>query len=244
MTGQDWQTGWYGKVPCTGDFIRSGLSAGFISSLDLWLQRLMTTGREVLEDRWLSAYMTAPIWRFSTAAGVLGHVPCAGVIMPSVDRVGRQFPLCLAVEFPNAPAQADPCVAYRSLEPFFPALEDAALVMLDDGASLDLLDERVKRLREMPTEGILEGALEPNDLKQTRSVLKKTRCGEDTLLLREEGLFPQRLDPSNTCLWVSAYEGLERVILTPGLPEGPDLAAAFFDLDAGCWQRPDPSALI
>ncbi len=44
--------------------------------------------------------MEAPIWRFLLPAGACGAQAALGVWLPSVDRVGRQFPLALCALAP------------------------------------------------------------------------------------------------------------------------------------------------
>ncbi|MFW8696321.1 type VI secretion system-associated protein TagF, partial [Mesorhizobium japonicum] len=63
---------------------------------DLWLQAGLRHSRELLRERWLETYLNSPIWHFSLGAEVCGRAAMAGVLMPSVDRVGRYFPLTLA----------------------------------------------------------------------------------------------------------------------------------------------------
>lgn len=123
-SGSGW--GWFGKAPGAGDFLRRGLSPEFVAPWDAFLQRLLTEGREALGPGWRDAYFAAPIWRFALAPGLCGPRGAAGVLMPSVDRVGREFPLTLAAE-----TGAPPGPAYRAAAPLFAALEDAALAMLD-----------------------------------------------------------------------------------------------------------------
>lgn len=43
----------------------------------------------------MNHYLTSPVWRFAIAPGVLGPEGLGGVMMPSVDRVGRYFPLII-----------------------------------------------------------------------------------------------------------------------------------------------------
>jgi type VI secretion system protein ImpM len=45
-------------------------------------------------------YLTSPAWRFVCAAGACGPAAVIGVAAPSVDQVGRYFPLTLAAELP------------------------------------------------------------------------------------------------------------------------------------------------
>jgi type VI secretion system protein ImpM len=90
--------GFFGKIPGHGDFIDRGLAAGFKDKLDEWLQHGLASSRAVIGDDWLNVYLTSPVWRFTTCAGACGSQAWAGVLVPSVDRVGRYFPLVIAAE--------------------------------------------------------------------------------------------------------------------------------------------------
>jgi type VI secretion system protein ImpM len=89
-------TGYFGKVSTHGDFVSRRLPAGLVEAWDRWLQECIQASRAQLGDQWLSHYLTSPVWRFAIAPGVLGPDGLAGVMMPSVDRVGRYFPLMIA----------------------------------------------------------------------------------------------------------------------------------------------------
>lgn len=130
--------GWYGKVPGLGDFASRRLPSEFIQPWDEWLQEGLAATRAVLAEGWLDCYLTMPIWRFVLLPGVLGPNGWAGVLMPSVDRVGRQFPLTLALALPS-PAAAAHMVFDGAI--WFDSLESAALSALDmerDASDLDL----------------------------------------------------------------------------------------------------------
>lgn len=134
MTGAS-GVGWYGKVAHLGDFVRSGLSGEFVRAWDDWLQRVLVTAERTLQERWHACYMTAPIWRFAMSPGICGPNAAGGVMMPSVDRVGRKFPLCLAMELPARLAVG--CGALHvAMQDTFTALESAARLMLRTGATL------------------------------------------------------------------------------------------------------------
>lgn len=93
--------GFYGKVPAVGDFVTRRLPGSFVHDWDQWLQGALAASREQLAERWLDAYLTSPIWRFALSPGLCGESGWAGIVMPSVDRVGRYFPLTLAVALPS-----------------------------------------------------------------------------------------------------------------------------------------------
>lgn len=138
--------GAYGKMPGLGDFFRIGLPPSFTDPWDAWVQRGMTAGREALGARWQDCYMTAPIWRFTLSPGLAGPHAVQGVLMASVDRVGRQFPLTLARLLPGQP---DIRAAHAAAADWFAALEDIALDALDDAMTRDALTDRLRAL-DMP----------------------------------------------------------------------------------------------
>jgi type VI secretion system protein ImpM len=87
--------GLYGKLPTHGDFLRRRVADDFIAAWDPWLQHCIADSRGVLGEQWLSIYLTSPVWRFALGPHVCGAAPAAGLLAPSVDRVGRYFPLTL-----------------------------------------------------------------------------------------------------------------------------------------------------
>jgi len=129
--------GWYGKLPSLGDFASRRLPPEFVKRWDEWLQDVVQATRAMLGDSWLDGYLTMPIWRFVLLPGLVGARGWAGVLMPSVDRVGRHFPLTLALELPSYAAAAH---AAFDGEDWFAGLEDAALAVLDPTRGTDDLD--------------------------------------------------------------------------------------------------------
>jgi type VI secretion system protein ImpM len=87
--------GLYGKLPTHGDFLRRRVADDFVAAWDPWLQSCIADSRRVLGEQWLSIYLTSPVWRFALGPNVCGAAPAAGLLVPSVDRVGRYFPLTL-----------------------------------------------------------------------------------------------------------------------------------------------------
>jgi len=94
-------SGFYGKLPSHGDFLQRGVSDDFVNHWDAWLQDGMARSRSELgEEAWLDVFLTSPLWRFALASGVVGGPVWAGILLPSVDRVGRYFPLTIVAELP------------------------------------------------------------------------------------------------------------------------------------------------
>lgn len=117
--------GWYGKIPALGDFASRRLPSPAIASWDRWLQHAMAASRADLGEYWLETYLSAPIWRFAVMPGVIGPTGWAGVVMPSVDKVGRHFPLILTVILDGQ--QADAALAAQA---WYAELERIALSVL------------------------------------------------------------------------------------------------------------------
>lgn len=93
--------GWFGKMPALGDFASRRLPDEWIAAWDAWLGAELTAAREALgDDAWLALYLVAPIRRFWLAPGLLTRDAWLGVLMPSVDSVGRHFPFTLAAPLP------------------------------------------------------------------------------------------------------------------------------------------------
>ena len=129
--------GWYGKLPGVGDFISRRLPEEFVRPWDAWLQDVVVTTRTSLGPGWIGRYLTMPIWRFVLVSGLVAQTGWAGVLMPSVDRVGRRFPLTIAVALPSDAAMAH--AVFESGD-WYGDLEDAALGMLDPSRGADELE--------------------------------------------------------------------------------------------------------
>jgi type VI secretion system protein ImpM len=88
--------GFSGKVPARGDFVHAGLPRDFTDPWHDWQSLVIAGSRTLMGDAWLEAFLEAPVWRFILPPGVCGARAAIGLIMPSVDKVGRYFPLTLA----------------------------------------------------------------------------------------------------------------------------------------------------
>jgi type VI secretion system protein ImpM len=128
-------TGYFGKIPGHGDFVSRGLPPDLVAAWDRWLQQCMLASRQQLAERWLTPYLTSPVWRFAISPGILSPEGLGGVMMPSVDRVGRYFPLMIGAT--GAPALFD---WFRKHAAWYEAAETLALAALDHGFQLARLD--------------------------------------------------------------------------------------------------------
>ena len=130
--------GWYGKLACLGDFASRRLSAEFIARWDGWLQEAIAASRAQLGEGWLEAYLTSAVWRFVEWAESDAEAVHAGVLMPSVDKVGRYFPLCVAAALPRMPARERDL---RALFDWLDQIEALALETLDTHRSAQQFDD-------------------------------------------------------------------------------------------------------
>ena len=130
--------GWYGKIPALGDFASRRLPAGFVNSWDSWLQRALAVSRSALRERWQDIYLNSPIWRFALLPGVCGSSCWTGIMMPSVDKVGRHFPLTIAVALDPQP---EIITTVFSAQNWFTAIEQIALSSLNMDFPVDELEE-------------------------------------------------------------------------------------------------------
>ncbi len=82
----------FGKLPAHGDFIARGLTDAQVARLDDYLSASLSDAA-MLED-FDALYPITPAWRF--IIDLDGQVMC-GVIAPSIDKVGRQYPVMAGV---------------------------------------------------------------------------------------------------------------------------------------------------
>ncbi len=99
--------GFYGKLPARGDFVRGALPRDFTDRWDAWLNPAIAGSRERMGEDWLPAFLEAPVWRFALAAGLCGGRAALGLMLPSVDRAGRYFPLTFAALYGDGGAPGD-----------------------------------------------------------------------------------------------------------------------------------------
>ncbi|WP_201276882.1 type VI secretion system-associated protein TagF [Microbulbifer sp. ALW1] len=131
--------GIFGKLPGHGDFVQRDLPSSFVTPWDEWLQRAVHGSRELVGEKWLDYYLTSPIWRFALSSGVLSERAWAGILVPSVDSVGRYFPVTMAV--PLA-AGTNPFDIQVRAESWYAALSELAIEALQNALLVDHLSER------------------------------------------------------------------------------------------------------
>lgn len=139
--------GWHGKLPSLGDFASRRLDAAFIDAWDGWLAAGLLALRENNPAGWLDAYLASPSWRFLLLPGVLpgeaGAQGYAGVLMPSVDRVGRYFPFTVVQPLGDAPVSTQ---QMRALWYWLGRLDELAADALQDDWGVERLESELARM--------------------------------------------------------------------------------------------------
>lgn len=137
--------GWYGKIPGTGDFIARRVPASFSEPWDRWLQGAIEGSKDRLGARWRDAFLSMPAWRFALGPGVIGANAWAGLMVPSVDAVGRYFPLTVACALPSA--SLDVVATLLGAGRWFDDIEAIALEAIAPGADTAAIDAALVRRR-------------------------------------------------------------------------------------------------
>ncbi|WP_249123816.1 MULTISPECIES: type VI secretion system-associated protein TagF [unclassified Bradyrhizobium] len=103
--------GLFGKLGAKRDFIAVATPRAFLEVWEPWLQASLSASRHQLGERWQQAFLTAPVWRFWLGGAICGTT-VVGALMPSLDGVGRYYPLTLHAVAddgaPLPPPQVDP----------------------------------------------------------------------------------------------------------------------------------------
>ncbi len=146
LVSTDVPLGLYGKLPSYGDFVHRNLPAKFITTWDEWLQLFVASSQEQIGERWLDIYLTSPIWRFVLSAGVIDENNWAGIVLPSVDQVGRYYPFTIAVPLNN---DINPLEFMSANGRWFAHIEELALQTLDGQFSLEELLEQANHQASM-----------------------------------------------------------------------------------------------
>jgi type VI secretion system protein ImpM len=94
------EIGWFGKLPSAGDFVFRRIPRSLLDALDSWLSRGLADYRVAMPNDWRTHFAAAAPWNCAIPACVGGGTTLIGLIVPSRDRVGREFPLCAGVALP------------------------------------------------------------------------------------------------------------------------------------------------
>lgn len=127
--------GLFGKLPQKRDFVALGIARAQLEPFETWLQSAVAASRNDLGSAWQEHYLVAPVWRFWIGGDILG-ADCVGALIPSVDGVGRFFPLSILY---TAEAGAElPPPSFDPLDPWYAEIEARLLTVLDPEAAIEV----------------------------------------------------------------------------------------------------------
>ena len=145
MTVHAARCGWTGKLPSGGDFLSRRVDPAFAAAWESWLLAMLAGSRERLRERWQESFLSAPAWRFVLSPGVVSPGAWCGVMVPSVDAVGRYYPLTLVCGL-EAGASLDPEAALEGMANWFAMAEMLATEALSPSIDIGAFDDSVAAL--------------------------------------------------------------------------------------------------
>ncbi|GJD47751.1 hypothetical protein OPKNFCMD_0461 [Methylobacterium crusticola] len=208
--------GLYGKLPAKRDFVATGAPREFLAVWEPWVQGGVAASRLSLGAQWQSAFLQAPIWRFWLGRDLCGATTL-GALMPSVDGVGRYFPLALFARAEPGESPAPPEIDAQ--DAWMAALEEILLSALAPETSLEQVTASLEALGPpaSPAPAAHEG------------VARLVPAGWTSAFSEEEGAAPalgrlRQADLGRACAASSFWWTLgggdfaPRALVTPGLP--------------------------
>lgn len=201
------EVGIFGKLPARRDYVQQGLDRRLMAVIDPWLQAGVAASRAALGEGWLDAWLCAPIWRFWLGRRIAGRA-AMGAMMPSVDGVGRYFPLCvIGMGDDLPPPEMDDQARW------FEALEALMLGALAEGGSYEAL---LAGLGSLPVPNRQEGAAGWGR--------KFSEVGEAFASLRMAKM--AELFEAHSCWWVPSPDGVTpmRGMIRHGMPDAGEYA--------------------
>lgn len=229
MTAVPLIPGWYGKLPTLGDFASRRLEPAFIDPWDAWLAEGIAGLRNQAGESWLDAYLASPVWRFVLMPGALPGLDTAmgGVLMPSVDRVGRYFPLTLAAPLQNPPTSS---AQLEALLGWLHQLDDAAADALHDDWTVEQLEAELARL---PWDGAPTAPPEGTEALNTvlqghaqHAVLPHAGRSQFGALIAQSAATQWQTAAQGLAFWwADSPDGTPRGLVSRGLPRADGFAA-------------------
>ena len=151
----------FGKLPQRRDFVEHGLPRPLLLAWEGFLETGMAAARRTLATEFEADYLVMPAWRFFLGAGCF-EVAGLGVLVPSVDAMGRLFPLSILALAPQS--TGFDLAAHEPAEASLAPIEARLLAALcaEVGAPFDL--------------GALTAGLDPPPLVRRECARRDTEC--------------------------------------------------------------------
>ena len=217
--------GWYGKIPGTGDFVARRMPSSFRDSWDPWLQSALEGSQLRLGARWQEAFLSMPAWRFVLGPGLIGLSGWAGLLVPSVDAVGRCFPLTVAAELsPSVDAVSTLLGARR----WFDQVEAIALEAIGPDSDSAAIDAALAQLRFVP-DGLraaeASDATMPVRGEKPQALCVGLAAGSAEASPRLRALAARLCEPHSAWLTEPSELSARTLLLCEGLPAGAQFSA-------------------
>ena len=226
--------GLFGKLPAKRDFVAANAPRRFLEVWEAWLQAGVAMSKQIMGPNWAEAYNRAPIWRFWLGADICGEATI-GVFMPSIDGVGRSFPLTVFV------AEGDAALPPPELEPndaWCEAAETALLEALDPSATLEAFASKVAFLPApalLPRYAVVDGFRE---LPEGGVVVRNVDQQISLAFLSARRFGQRRAFASQSFWWTIGGEGFPPLALSClGLPA----PIRFVDMLTGAFADAEPA---
>jgi type VI secretion system protein ImpM len=166
---------WYGKLPSLGDFVGRRMPHALTTEWDTWLRSGMDELRTLGSSSWAEKFVSAPLWFFMSPAAVTGTA-VVGALAPSMDRVGRYYPLTVMATAPYAASSlADDARVRVFLSGARAAILEARRLTL----SPEALDQRISYLAS-PFEAVDSTPREPSLIDDILSDLSEASYAHQT----------------------------------------------------------------
>lgn len=213
--------GFFGKLPGMGDFVQRRLPPAFVAAWDSGFEAAVDGARAGFGGDWDAVWHAAPIWRFALPRGVCDESAWVGVTGPSVDRVGRRFPMVLAQAVESTDAVAS---VVRGAAGWFAALEQVcASACSGNAVSTDEFDAAVAALVD-PFAWMDDAAHAPPGSGLDGRLNPWVQAGDDRQL---DALWSACRAEGGCLWWTHGHAGFApSLCATRGLPRG-DVYAAF-----------------
>lgn len=143
------QIGCFGKIRSCGDFICRHVPQSVQQAFDKWLDAGLAETKERFQQNWLDYYLTSPVWYFLRPSTNRERF-VFGIMMPSIDKVGRYYPLIVINEL-----QYDESLDLERAA----KIEALMLDTLSSGVVIDEFDQQLQFLNKQLT-GSTKASLE------------------------------------------------------------------------------------
>ncbi len=229
--------GFCGKIPAHGDFVSRNLPEEFLGPWNQWIQTVISASQEQLENLWLQTFLTSPIWRFAVSPGGCSSIGFCGMMIPSVDKVGRYFPFTM-IEFTDD----EPLNIMRNGTEWFEAAQQVLLKGLEEDLDIEAICEEATNLS-----SLAEIAQEKLGNKKQNYSIETPHHSRATLTLPLDSIsntseqmpgiaqvLIKRLFPNHSIWWT---EGSDKIQPTMLICEGMPPISGFSAMLDGDWDR-------